>query len=99
MLGQDLILSLGRAGETALGLTRKDLDITNAAAVTGAVRDSRPDVVVNCAAWTAVDAAEVHEDEALTVNGLGARLVANACVASGARLMHVSTDYVFRGDA
>jgi dTDP-4-dehydrorhamnose reductase len=99
MLGQDLILSLAREGEAALGLTRKDLDITDAAAVAGAVRESRPDVVVNCAAWTAVDEAETRENEALLVNGLGARLLAEACAASGACLMHLSTDYVFRGDA
>jgi dTDP-4-dehydrorhamnose reductase len=99
MLGQDLVLSLAGDGETALGLTRKDLDITDATAVIGAVRENRPDVVVNCAAWTAVDEAEAHEDEALLVNGLGARLLAQACAASGACLMHVSTDYVFRGDA
>jgi dTDP-4-dehydrorhamnose reductase len=55
-------------------------------------------VVVNCAAWTAVDEAEANEDEALLVNGLGPRLVAAACAASGARLIHMSTDYVFRGD-
>jgi dTDP-4-dehydrorhamnose reductase len=99
MLGQDLIASLIREGETAVGLTRQDLDITDAAAVTAAVRDCRPDVVVNCAAWTAVDDAEAHEDEALLVNGLGARLVATACAASGARLIHLSTDYVFAGNA
>jgi dTDP-4-dehydrorhamnose reductase len=99
MLGQDLITSLDRASETVVGLARRDLDITDAAAVTAAVRDCRPDVVVNCAAWTAVDDAEAHEEEALLVNGLGARLVAAACAASGARLIHLSTDYVFAGDA
>jgi len=99
MLGRDLVSSLERQGETALGLTRKDLDITDAAAVTEAVRDSRPDVVVNCAAWTAVDDAEAHEDAALLVNGLGTRLVAAACAASDLRFFHLSTDYVFYGDA
>jgi dTDP-4-dehydrorhamnose reductase len=99
MLGRDLLLSLEREGETAFGLTRKDLDITDAAAVIGSVRGSHPDVVVNCAAWTAVDEAEAHENEALLVNGLGARLLSEACAASGACLMHLSTDYVFRGDA
>lgn len=99
MLGQDLITRLDRASEAVVGLTRRDLDITDAAAVTAAVRDCRPDVVVNCAAWTAVDDAEAHEEEALLVNGLGARLVATACAANGARLIHLSTDYVFAGDA
>jgi dTDP-4-dehydrorhamnose reductase len=99
MLGQDLITRLERASETVVGLTRRDLDITDAAAVTAAVRGCCPDVVINCAAWTAVDDAEAHEEQALLVNGLGARLVATACAASGARLIYLSTDYVFAGDA
>jgi dTDP-4-dehydrorhamnose reductase len=99
MLGQDMVTCLRRDGEVALGLTRADLDITDQAAVTATLQDCRPDIVVNCAAWTAVDDAEAHEDEALEVNGRGARLVAAACAASGARLIHISTDYVFPGDA
>lgn len=99
MLGQDVVASLERDGETVLALTRRDLDITDQAAVTATVLGGRPDIVVNCAAWTAVDEAEAHEDEALEVNGRGARLVAAACAEGGARLIHISTDYVFAGDA
>lgn len=99
MLGQDVVTCLERDGETALALTRADLDITDRAAVAAAFLGCRPDIVVNCAAWTAVDEAEAHEDEAFGVNGRGARLVAAACAASGARLIHISTDYVFAGDA
>lgn len=99
MLGQDVVACLERDGEPALALTRRDLDITDQAAVTAAVLGDRPDIVVNCAAWTAVDGAEAHEDEAFEVNGRGARLVAAACAESGARLIHISTDYVFAGDA
>jgi dTDP-4-dehydrorhamnose reductase len=99
MLGQDMVTCLERDGETVLAFTRADLDITDPAAVTATVLGCRPDIVVNCAAWTAVDEAEAHEDEALEVNGGGARLVAEACAASGARLIHISTDYVFAGDA
>ena len=99
MLGQDMVTCLERDGEAVLALTRADLDITDQAAVTATVRGCQPDFVVNCAAWTAVDEAEAHEDEAFEVNGRGARLVAAACAASGARLIHVSTDYVFAGDA
>ncbi len=99
MLGQDVVTCLERDGETALALTRADLDITDRAAVAAAVVNCRPDTVVNCAAWTAVDEAEAHEDEAFEVNGGGVRLVAEACAASGARLIHMSTDYVFAGDA
>lgn len=99
MLARDLVASLERTGEAVTGLSRRELDITDPAAVTGAVGDRRPDIVVNCAAWTQVDAAESREGEALAVNGLGARLVAAACAAGGARLIHVSTDYVFGGGA
>ena len=65
MLGQDMVACLERGGETALAFTRASLDITDQAAVTATVRGCRPDIVVNCAAWTAVDEAEAHEDEAL----------------------------------
>jgi dTDP-4-dehydrorhamnose reductase len=99
MLGQDMVTCLERDGEPVLALTRADLDITDRAAVTAAFLGCRPDIVVNCAAWTAVDEAEAHEDEAFGVNGRGARLVAAACAGSGARLIHISTDYVFAGDA
>jgi len=99
MFGQDLVTCLERDGETVLALTRADLDITDQAAVTATVLGCGPDIVVNCAAWTAVDAAEAHEDGALEVNGGGARLVAQACAASGIRLIQISTDYVFAGDA
>jgi dTDP-4-dehydrorhamnose reductase len=61
--------------------------------------DVEPSIVVNCAAFTAVDAAETDEDTALEVNAHGPAHVAAACAAAGARLVHVSTDYVFAGDA
>jgi dTDP-4-dehydrorhamnose reductase len=98
MLGRDLVDILDRLGEDVTGLRREDLDVTDAAAVRGLILRARPAVVVNCAAWTAVDDAETHEDQALLVNGRGAENVAAACAASGSRLVHVSTDYVFGGD-
>jgi dTDP-4-dehydrorhamnose reductase len=78
-------------------LTRADLDITDPSACTAAVKGH--DVVVNAAAWTKVDAAEAHEAAATAVNGTGVANLAAACATAGARLLHVSTDYVFRGDA
>jgi dTDP-4-dehydrorhamnose reductase len=99
MLGRDLVAAVEAAGDEVLGRTRRQLDVTDEAAVRAALRDSRPDVVVNCAAWTAVDDAEAHENEALAVNGTGAAHLAAACAAGGARLVHMSTDYVFGGDA
>ena len=99
MLGRDLLIALDGAGEDVVGLARGELDITDGAAVGAAVRRFGPDVVVNCAAWTAVDDAEAQEDAALAVNGTGPAHVAAACAAAGAALVHVSTDYVFAGDA
>ena len=93
MLGHDLVDALRGADVTAL--TRAELDITDAAAVKAAVAGH--DLVVNAAAWTDVDGAEADESAATAVNGTGTRHVAAACAASGARLLHVSTDYVFPG--
>ena len=100
MLGLDLQVTLALAGvpdDDVTGLTRSDLDITDADAVRDAVRGH--DVVVNCAAYTAVDEAESHEGHAFSVNATGAANVADACRTVGARLVHISTDYVFAGDA
>ena len=99
MLGRDLLTALEQAGEQAAGLARRELDITDGAAVRAALSQHRPDIVVNCAAWTRVDDAETHESEALAVNGHGAANLAGACAETGARLVHVSTDYVFAGDS
>ena len=99
MLGRDLTALLGKRGEEYHALVRDDLDITDAAATAAAVAAVKPDVVVNCAAWTAVDAAEDQERQALAVNGLGAANLAAACAATGALLVHPSTDYVFDGRA
>jgi dTDP-4-dehydrorhamnose reductase len=99
MLGQDLVAVLRGEGEDVIGLSRPDLDITDEAAVRAALRRGRPDAVVNCAAWTAVDDAEAHEDRALDVNGRGAAHLAAGCAALGLPLAHMSTDYVFTGDA
>lgn len=104
MLGQDVLAALKRAGVPDHAVTAADrsaLDITDPEAVQEAVQDAvRPgDVVVNCAAWTAVDAAESREGEAFTANAVGPQLLARACARSGARLLQPSTDYVFDGSA
>jgi len=99
MLGRDLVSVLERGGETVTALTRAELDITDGAAVRAALRHWRPAVVVNCAAWTAVDAAETSEDAALRLNGQAVADLAVACAAAGARLIQPSTDYVFDGQA
>jgi dTDP-4-dehydrorhamnose reductase len=98
MLGRDVVSALARGGERVVGLTRRELDVTDERAVQAALRHWLPAIVVNCAAWTAVDQAETHEDQALQVNGHGAASVAAACSVTGAWLVHMSTDYVFGGD-
>ncbi|WP_369371466.1 dTDP-4-dehydrorhamnose reductase [Promicromonospora sp. Populi] len=97
MLGQDMVAVAAAAGHEVTGLRRADVDITDASAVLDAVAGY--DVVVNCAGWTAVDDAETHEADAFAINATGAANVARAAAASGARLVHVSTDYVFDGGA
>jgi dTDP-4-dehydrorhamnose reductase len=99
MLGCDMVDLLAARGEDFTPLARADLDITDPAAVARAVSAAKPDVVVNCAAWTAVDAAEAHQDEALAINSHGAAYLAAACADAGAVLVHPSTDYVFDGAA
>ncbi|TQJ57413.1 dTDP-4-dehydrorhamnose reductase [Streptomyces sp. SLBN-115] len=99
MLGRDTVEELARRGEDVTGLDRTGLDITRPRSVARAFAAHRPDLVVNCAAYTAVDDAETDEARALLVNGEGPRLLAAACAAHGARLVHVSTDYVFDGAA
>ena len=100
-LGRELreVLAASEAYGDVVALTRADLDVTDAAAVATAVRDARPDVVLNCAAWTAVDDAETDEAGAAEVNTRAPALLAEACARAGAVLVHVSTDYVFAGDA
>ena len=97
MLGFDVRRAVDGAGHEGLALTRAQLDITDTVATADAVRDARPDAVINCAAWTDVDGAETHAAEASAVNGTGAGNVAAAAAAAGAWLVHVSTDYVFDG--
>lgn len=95
MLGRDLVSVLDGADLTAVDLA--ELDITNRAAVADAVTGQ--DIVVNAAAWTDVDAAETHEAAATAINGTAVANLASACAHTGAALLHVSTDYVFPGDA
>ncbi|MFF1561800.1 dTDP-4-dehydrorhamnose reductase [Streptomyces sp. NPDC058279] len=96
-LGAEVAAQLMAHGADPVRTGRADLDLTDPAAVAAAVAAGGPDVVVNCAAWTAVDPAETEEAAALEVNGTGPGHLARACAASGSRLLHVSTDYVFGG--
>nr|WP_233608045.1 dTDP-4-dehydrorhamnose reductase [Nocardia stercoris] len=95
-LGRALIAAAPAAGAgEVLALGRADLDITDPAAAAALLR--RGDVVINCAAYTAVDRAETEAAAAFAVNGTGPAVLATACAEIGADLIHVSTDYVFDG--
>src|SRR5436305_448467 len=95
MLGQDVGRAAHAAGLDAVALARRDLDITDAVAVERAIADARPEVVINCAAWTDVDGAESALDEAMAVNRDGAGNLARATSAAGGWTIHISSDYVF----
>lgn len=97
MLGTDVVRALTDAGQQVGAMGSRDLDVRDAAACRGAVKGF--DVVVNCAAWTAVDDAETDEAGAFAVNATGAANLARGCAATGSRLVTVSTDYVFDGRA
>ncbi|MGA0877992.1 MAG: dTDP-4-dehydrorhamnose reductase [Ilumatobacteraceae bacterium] len=87
----------GAAGDQVIGVDMDSLDITNRDAVHTMLAESSPDVVVNCAAFTAVDACEDQPDAALEVNAHAVRWIAEAVDAVGSHLVHISTDYVFDG--
>ncbi|MFC4375307.1 dTDP-4-dehydrorhamnose reductase [Nocardia halotolerans] len=93
LLGREIL----RLAPQAHGLGRADLDITDRGAVDAVL--SPGTVVLNCAAYTAVDAAETDRDAAFAANATGPAVLAAACAAAGARLIHLSTDYVFPGTA
>ena len=86
-------------GTAVTGLPYVQLDITDEAAVAKTIAELRPDAVVHCAAWTAVDAAEEPENyqKVFAINEGGTRHIAGACKAAGAKLLYLSTDYVFNG--
>lgn len=96
MLGRALMEACARGGDVE-GADLPELDITDAAATRRFVEAARPAIVVNAAAMTDVDGCEADPGAAFAVNARGAGTVAGACRAAGARLIHVSTDYVFDG--
>ena len=103
MLGRRLHETLGAAGDlVASGRTESEgvrvLDVTDAAAVDAAVCEVRPDWIVNASAYTAVDRAEDEQQAAFAVNAEGPEHLARAAARHGARLLHVSTDFVFDGE-
>jgi dTDP-4-dehydrorhamnose reductase len=98
MLGRDLMLAAGNAGHDVVGFGRAEMDVADADAVRRRLDLERPDIVINCAAWTDVDGAETAEEAAFAVNGSGAGNVAAGAREVGAAVVFVSTDYVFDGE-
>ena len=99
-LGSCMVDVLGRNHSLAiLGIDYPEIDITDPQSVELVFGGFDPDFVINCAAYTAVDDAETHEELAFEVNGLGTRMIAAECRKAAAWLVHVSTDYVFDGTA
>ncbi|MFD2703133.1 dTDP-4-dehydrorhamnose reductase [Paenibacillus shunpengii] len=96
-LGREVVLALTNAGQNVLGCNRDELDITDEVICDRKIQDYRPDVVIHCAAFTAVDKAEEEADLAYKVNCIGTRNIAIAAESVGAKLVYISTDYVFDG--
>ena len=93
-LGLAVMEALARCGLPAEGFTREMLDVSNRESVKHCFAKKQYDCVINCAAYTAVDASESHQEEAFVVNGLGPQYLAEA----GIPIVHISTDYVFDGE-
>lgn len=99
MLGRELVRAARARELPLLGWDREALDVTDEDATRRALDDARPDVVIHAAAWTDVDGCEADPERAFLVNAKGTANVALACREVGARLVTLSTDYVFPGDA
>lgn len=98
-LGRELFDLARASGHEIRSTGREECDITDLGDVHAALEEARPDVLINCAAWTKVDAAESDSDGAHRANALGPRVLAAACAARDVLIVHMSTDYVFDGIA
>lgn len=97
-LGYDVMKELKKRNYFAVGVDSAEMDVTSITAVEDTFNNIKPNVVIHCAAWTAVDAAESNIDECFLVNATGTENVVNACKKAGAKLIYISTDYVFDGN-
>ena len=99
-LGRDVVDELKKRGEDPVGVDIADMDITDGAAVRATMERVRPDAVIHCAAWTAVDAAEAPEnrEKVRRINADGTANIAALCKELDCKMMYISTDYVFDGE-
>jgi dTDP-4-dehydrorhamnose reductase len=98
-LGRELLDCATNAGHTVRSTDRADCDVADSIRVGEVIDETDPEVLINCAAWTRVDDAETNADAAFRLNALGPRVLAAACDRKNVLLIHLSTDYVFAGDA
>lgn len=98
-LGFDVVNELEKRGHTAIGVDIDEMDITDAISVEKVINGAKPDAVIHCAAWTAVDAAEDEENipKVRNVNAKGTENIAKVCKALDIKMVYISTDYVFDG--
>ncbi len=96
-LGYDVVNELKKRNHKAVGVDIEEMDITDFASVEKVISGVKPDTVIHCAAWTAVDAAEDNEDRCRLVNAKGTENIARICKALDIKMVYISTDYVFDG--
>lgn len=96
-LGFDVMNELKKRGLEAVGADIEEMDITDEESVNRFIMDAKPDAVIHCAAYTAVDAAEENEDICRRVNADGTRNIAKVCKELDCKMIYISTDYVFDG--
>lgn len=97
-LGFDVVNELEKRGHEAIGVDIEEMDITDEQQVCNVLNKVRPDAVVHCAAWTAVDAAEDCAEKVSLVNAVGTQNIAKTCKKIDCKMMYISTDYVFDGN-
>ena len=99
-LGYDVVNELEKQNIEAVGVDIEEMDITDSASVNKVIKEVNPDVVIHCAAWTAVDAAEDEDkkEKVKLVNVDGTQNIANVCKELDIKMMYISTDYVFNGE-
>lgn len=97
-LGFDVVNELEKRGMEAIGVDIDEMDITDAGSVTKVITGAKPDAVIHCAAYTAVDAAEDNEEVCRKVNAEGTQNIAFVCKTLDIKMIYISTDYVFDGE-
>ena len=97
-LGHDVVNELMHRGNTVICAGHNEMDITDSTQVSTFIKNNSPDVVMHCAAWTAVDLAEERIDDAMAVNAIGTQNIADACKNINCKMIYISTDYVFDGN-